>query len=126
MSNPGIEKLVYKATNGDITISGEDIQADGQMEFQKIVSERADGSVMRQGNSMIDFEFVIYDDTNASDIAADESNGKQDLEIWHLGSGSADKTVSVQMIDLGDNVNFDPQAEDGGGNRIRIYGVYNT
>lgn len=122
--NPGIEKIVYQATGGDIEIAGEDLSAEGEAVIEKLVRQSAKGTLDRTGNKQIDHTFVHAGDDVKSAIEADEGN-LNSLEIWMLGSASADHTIPNLDLIWSDRMVFDPQAEDEGGGNIRVYRVWN-
>lgn len=124
MANPGIEKLVYKATAGDVTINGEDLNNEGEAVIEKLVSQTAKGTVNRTGNKRFDHTFMHKGTSVKAAIEADEGN-LNDLEIWFLGSGSADHTIPSLDLIWQDRLLFDPEAEDEPGGEIRVMRVWN-
>jgi hypothetical protein len=123
--NPGIEKLVYKAEGGDITIPGEDINAEGEAIIDKLVRQTAKGTIDRTGNKQFDHTFMVAGDDYKSDIEADEGN-TNDLEVYYLGSTSTpDQTIPSLDLIWSDRMNFDPSAEDENGGELRVYRIWN-
>ncbi len=124
MPNPGIEKLVYKATAGDIEIPGQNLANEGEALIEKLVRESAKGTINRTGNKRFDHTFDYLGDDVKADIEADEGN-LNDLEVWYLGSASADVTIPDVELMWHDRLVFDPAAEDENGGEIRVYRVWN-
>lgn len=124
MPNPGIEKLVYKATAGDITIAGEDINAEGEAVIEKLVRQTAKGTISKTGNKRFDHTFMVAGTSNKSAIEADEGD-LNNLEVWFLGSASADHTIPDVDLFWTDRMIFDPESEDENGGEIRVFRVWN-
>ncbi|WP_441001316.1 hypothetical protein [Fodinibius sp. SL11] len=126
MSVPGIEKLVYKATGGDITIPGEKLATDIQPVIEKLIQSTARGVNRRTGNKRIDESVNYFDDDILSDLEADEGN-LNDLEIYFLGNTSAtpDHTIPSMELIAHERMNFDAEAEDEPGLQLDIYRTWN-
>lgn len=112
---PGIEKIVYKADAGDITISGNDLNTDWSFEVTKVTRNSSRGTQSTTGNKTYDFTFNCYDFTAKSALEADEDNFN-DLDIYVLGNTGAtpDLTLTECNPIVSDSVNADPESEDGG------------
>ena len=126
MSVPGIEKLIYKATGGDITIPGEKLATDIQPVIEKLVQSTARGVNRRTGNKRIDESVNYFDDDILSDLEADEGN-LSDLEIYFLGNtgSTPDHTIPEMELIASERMNFDAEAEDEPGLELQIYRTWN-
>lgn len=124
MSKTGIEKLVYKATGGDITIPGEKLAADAAPVIEKLTGTTARGTNRRTGNKRFDATFTYLDDDILTALEADEGN-LNDLEIWMLGSIAADHTIPAIDLIATERIDADPESETGGGLDIQAFRVWN-
>lgn len=120
----GIEKLVYKATAGDITIPGNELAGDGELILEKLVRNTSKGTLNRTGNKRVDFEIQCFDPSLLTSIEADEGN-LNSLEIWQLGSTIADETIADTELIANPIADFDPESDTGGGFNLRIFRVFN-
>ena len=122
----GIEKLVYKATAGDVTIAGEKLEANGELIVEKLVRNTARGTIDRTGNKQVDFEIFCSDNSLISAIEADEGN-LNDLEIYQLGNDTATPDETLPSLDLivHDRGDFDPASDTGSGFNLRIFRIWN-
>src|SRR5699024_6595681 len=106
----GIEKLVYQATAGPIELLAQNMGTDFEAVIEKITANTARGTLRRTGNKMVDFTFNYYDSSILSDLEADENN-VNDLEIWQLGSASADGTIPDVELIAQERIVGDPESE---------------
>lgn len=123
-TQPGIEKLVYKADGGDVTIPGEKLATDVTPTIEKLIQTTAKGVNRRTGNKRFDVSINYFDDDILTDLEADEGN-LNDLEVWMLGSASADHTIPSIDIIATERMVFDPEAEDEGGLQLDLFRVWN-
>lgn len=126
MSQPGINKLVYKATAGDINIAGEKLATDIQPTIEKLVQTTAKGVSRRTGNKRFDESINYFDDDILADLETDEGN-LNNLEVYLLGNDTAtpDHTIPEMEIIASERMNFDPEAEDEGGLVLDLFRVWN-
>lgn len=116
----GVEKIVYKATAGDITLNGKDMDTDFEAMIEKITGNSAKGTLRKTGNKRVDFTFNYYDTSVRAAIEADEGDLNA-VEIWQLGSASADETISDVELIVQDQFQADPESETPSGLQIRVY-----
>lgn len=122
----GIEKLVYKATAGDITIPGEKLEASGELIVEKLVRNTARGTIDRTGNKQVDFEIFCSDSSLLAPIESDEGN-LNDIEIYQLGNATSTPDKVIPSLDLITNEigEFDPASDTGSGFNLRIFRIFN-
>ena len=122
----GIEKLVYKATAGDITIAGEKLEASGELIVEKLVRNTARGTIDRTGNKQVDFEIFCSDSSLLAPIESDEGN-LNDIEIYQLGNTTSTPDKVIPSLDLITNEigEFDPASDTGSGFNLRIFRIFN-
>lgn len=122
----GIEKLVYKATAGDITIPGEKLEASGELIVEKLVRNTARGTIDRTGNKQVDFEIFCSDSSLLAPIESDEGN-LNDIEIYQLGNTTSTPDKVIPSLDLITNEigEFDPASDTGSGFNLRIFRIFN-
>lgn len=122
----GIEKLVYKATAGDVTIAGEKLEANGELIVEKLVRNTARGTIDRTGNKQVDFEIFCSDSSLLAPIESDEGN-LNDIEIYQLGNTTSTPDKVIPSLDLITNEigEFDPASDTGSGFNLRIFRIFN-
>lgn len=122
----GIEKLVYKATAGDVTIAGEKLEANGELIVEKLVRNTARGTIDRTGNKQVDFDIFCSDSSLLAPIESDEGN-LNDIEIYQLGNTTSTPDKVIPSLDLITNEigEFDPASDTGSGFNLRIFRIFN-
>lgn len=120
----GIEKLVWNVSS-PITLDGDELAPEDELAIERLVQKSARGTETKQGNKRVEVEIKYRDPSIASSIETEDGN-MADLEIWQLGSSSADETVpSLGIQLLREVIQMDPEAEEGSHLVLKIYRTWN-
>lgn len=115
----GIEKMVYDATAGAVNLLAEHMNTDFSTVIDKLTTSTARGTERPTGNKSVDFTFMYFDTSVRSAIESDEGD-LNSLEIWQLGSTSADETIPDVELIVQDSIEADPDADQPSGLEIQV------